>query len=76
MANYITNDRGETVIAVGAPASRARVEVEYPVLIGEIDELYALGADYLEAERLIRGRGITSEYEIQAIMSHTIFGGS
>lgn len=33
MANHIVNDRGETVLAVGAPGSDARFEVQYPSLI-------------------------------------------
>ena len=31
--NYITNDKGESVIAVGAPGSIARVKAKYPALI-------------------------------------------
>ena len=64
MANHITNDKGEDVIAVGAPASIARAKVQYPALIEEIDELYAQGGDYLEAVRLIRSRGITSLFKL------------
>jgi hypothetical protein len=33
MANHIINDLGETVLAVGAPGSRARFRVEHPSLI-------------------------------------------
>ena len=34
--NHTTNDRGETVIAVGAPGSVARIRVEHPVLLERI----------------------------------------
>lgn len=37
--NSVTNDRGETVIAVGAPGSYARVVCERPKLIADIAQL-------------------------------------
>jgi hypothetical protein len=36
--NYVKNDKGETVIAIGAPGSIERVKVEYPGLIEDINE--------------------------------------
>ncbi len=38
MANHIVNDRGETVLAVGAPGSIERLKVEHPKLISELTE--------------------------------------
>lgn len=37
--NYIKNDYGVSVVAVGAPNSLARVRATYPKLISEIKEL-------------------------------------
>lgn len=34
--NTIVNDRGESVVAVGAPGSTARLRVQYPNLIEEL----------------------------------------
>jgi len=75
MANYIQNDRGKWVVAVGAPASIARAEVEWPKLIEEIEESYCQGADEAYAEGLIRNKGVRSVYEIEAILYHTLFRG-
>jgi hypothetical protein len=38
MANHIKNDKGESVIAVGAPGSVARMLCEFPVLIQTVRE--------------------------------------
>jgi hypothetical protein len=37
--NHVLNDRGETVIAVGAPGSVERARCEYPHLIEDLDVL-------------------------------------
>ncbi len=37
--NYLHNDRGQRVIAEGAPGSQARVRCEYPQLISELTEM-------------------------------------
>jgi hypothetical protein len=36
MANHVTNDRGENVVAIGAPGSLERVKCERPELINHI----------------------------------------
>lgn len=38
--NTVTNDKGETVLAVGAPGSLERVKVEWPALINKIKNVY------------------------------------
>jgi hypothetical protein len=39
MANYTYNDRGERIVAVGAPNSMVRLRDEYPVLIEKLQTM-------------------------------------
>ena len=81
--NYIQNDKGEWVIAIGAPASIARAAIQYPLLIETIDEMYAQGAWREEAVNFIKEQPvnlnskqtITSQYEIESILYHTMYKG-
>lgn len=73
--NYIENDRGEFVIAVGAPGSPARAAVEHPTKIEVIDEMYTEGAELQEVIDYLIGLGIKSELERESILSHTMFKG-
>lgn len=57
MANHVTSDRGETVIAVGAPGSIERVKVEWPALIEKVAQLYEASAD-------LPGRGLNQATEM------------
>lgn len=73
MANYIQNDRGESVIAVGAPGSLERVKVQYPELIREIDNLYFTlydcpGKGVDAAIQHIRDNGIRNYMETDNIL--------
>lgn len=38
--NYITDDRGNTVVAVGMPGSQARLAVQYPKLIERLNYIF------------------------------------
>lgn len=38
MANHLTNDKGETIIACGAEGSQARMFCQYPKLIQHLKE--------------------------------------
>lgn len=40
MANYVTNDRGIKVVAVGMPGSVARMKCEHPQFIDHLSSLY------------------------------------
>ena len=71
--NHVQNDRGEWVIAVGNPISNVRAKIEYPVLIESLDELYSYGEDEEVAISHIKTKGITSNYQIEAILSWTMF---
>jgi hypothetical protein len=71
--NHIQNDRGECIIAVGNPISNARAKIEYPVLIESLDELYSFGEDEQLAINRIKTKGITSKYQIEAILSWTMY---
>lgn len=71
--NKILNDRGEWVVAVGAPASIERVKVERPTLISALDILYWQSQDYYgrcvdDAIKLIREHGIRSELETRSVL--------
>lgn len=75
MVTWITNDRGESVIAVGAPGSLARVRVERPALIDRLNELCGEGwAGYNEAIEEISRAGITSHIERESILWSSEFG--
>jgi len=75
MANYTTNDRGETVLAVGAPASIVRAEIEHPNKIAAINEMYCQGADLSEVIAFLKENDINSELERESIIHHTWFNG-
>ena len=75
MANHITNDAGKLVIAIGAPGSIARAEVEHPNKIAAINEMYCQGAEREEAIIFLKESGINSEMERESIMHHTCFEG-
>jgi len=77
--NHTTNDRGEYVIAIGAPGSIARVTVEYPMLIAELNDLYENAGDCYgrmvdEAVKLIRASGIKSKLETQSVLAASYYG--
>ena len=71
--NYIINDKGEHVIAIGAPGSIARAKIEHPVKIEVINESYAEGAEKQEAIDFLIGHGIKSPMEQRSILHHTMF---
>lgn len=75
MANFTTNDEGHQVIAIGAPGSLIRIGVEYPIAIGEVDELYFKeGTTKRDAVRLLKERGITATHTVDAIINyHSMF---
>jgi hypothetical protein len=64
MVNHVQNDKGEHVIAVGAPGSVARVKVEFPALLEAI-----AGDDDEDALVEIKRRGITAPLEIESLLS-------
>lgn len=77
--NHITNDRGETVIAVGAPASVARVQVERPRLIERLNSIFFQECDSParaldEAIEAIRAEGIKSPLETSSLLKASHFG--
>lgn len=73
MANYITNDADKMVLAVGAPGSIARAEVEHPNKIAVIDEMYCQGAERDEVITFLKEEGINSELERESIIHHTCY---
>ena len=79
MANHVQNDRGEWVIAVGAPGSMERVRVERPSLIERLNNLYlqsdgCCGRCVDEAIEMIRSEGIRSEMETRSLLSVSLYG--
>lgn len=79
MANHITNDHGETVIAIGAPGSEARALCEWPGLIAKLNLLYEAssaspGRRVDDAVMLIRAAGVTSDMETSSILQASSYG--
>ncbi len=77
--NHIINDYGQTVIAVGAPGSIARVTVEYPKLINRLNSLwlssYSTSTRCIdEAIEMIRNEGINSTLETNSILQVSHYG--
>ena len=68
--NYITNDKNDIVIAVGAPGSPIRAGIEHPLKIETINRMNNL----TEALDYLKSIGITSRLEIGSILSHTKYG--
>ena len=64
--NHVVDDRGQVVIAAGAPGSVARVQCEHPALIARLNALRWGSMDYHahaidEAVQLIRDAGVRDE---------------
>lgn len=81
--NYVVNDLGKAVVAIGAPGSVQRVAVERPALIISLN-FYALcgfptkDGDFdpfpeEAAIELIKQHGITSALEIESILQNTYY---
>lgn len=62
--NYIPDDKGNMVLAIGAPGSIERVRVQYPDLIERCRR-----QETSPAVALIRARGITSLLETANILT-------
>lgn len=72
--NYTENDNGQSVMAVGAPGSLARVKVEHPALIERLNALYhdscdSYGRGVDRAIEMIRATGIRSEMETNNLLA-------
>jgi len=74
MVNSVKNDRGEYVIAIGAPGSIARVKVEYPKLIDRINSLWNQQAGQDEAIEAIRDAGIKDRMTTTHLMEASHYG--
>jgi hypothetical protein len=77
--NYVENDYGNMVIAVGAPGSLKRLEVQYPKLISELNDLYYESYDEHGrrvdlAVEMIRRTGIVSESETSFLLKTSKYG--
>jgi len=75
MANHLINDRGQSVLAIGAPGSQARVRIQYPKLIESINSYYwASNCKHTRGEALddlaIQNK-ITSKIERESIIDCT-----
>jgi len=77
--NHIVDDRGATVLAIGAPNSIARIQVTYPELIGRLNALFdqayeCPGKALDEALGLIRASNIRDERETLNILEASQYG--
>jgi len=77
--NHVTNDRGATVLAVGAPNSIARIQTAYPELIDRLNALFdqayeCYGKALDEAIGLIRAANIRDERETLNILEASHYG--
>ena len=67
--NYLFNDRGQRVIAEGAPGSQARVRCEYPALIADLQER-RVGGGKMASSALhhIRKAGVRGMLEYESLL--------
>ncbi len=77
--NHTTNDRGETILAVGASGSPIRAKAEWPELINRLNFLYLEssgkpGRAVDDAVMLIRAVGVTSYMETSSILEASLYG--
>lgn len=76
--NKILNDRGQLVLAVGAPGSIERAKIEYPALIDTLNTFYwASGctySKYMADDDLRVKHSITSKLERKSIINCTDIG--
>lgn len=68
-AACLFNDRGQRVIAVGAPGSRERVKCEYPQLVEELTALRLRGQSTETCMRHIRTAGVRGMLEYEALLA-------
>lgn len=64
----LRNDRGQMVIAEGAPGSQARVCCEWPQLIADLSELQRGGKRVTSALRAIRKAGARGLLEVKWLL--------
>lgn len=77
--NYIENDKGEIVIAVGEPGSPKRMETQYPKLIHSLNYLHESSYDVAgraidKAVEMIRDAGVSDYKDTSTILSLTRYG--
>ena len=75
--NYIQNDYGKYVIAIGAPGSIARVRVQYPKLIDRLRSLHMQQISYnsFVLDDIITSlidAGIESKMEVESVIAVTL----
>ena len=66
--NYLHNDRGQRVIAEGAPGSQARVRCEYPQLLSELTEMRERGKTPQAALGHIRKAGVRGMLDYESLL--------
>jgi hypothetical protein len=66
--NYVQADNGNMVLAEGAPASMARVRVQFPVLIDKLRELSRKGASADDVHFVFASHNITSRLERESLL--------
>ena len=77
--NHIIDDRGVSVVSIGAPGSLARVKVQFPKLIERLNVLYfsayeCHGKAIDEAVEMIRDSGVISGMETTNILLSSNYG--
>lgn len=72
--SYIMNDKGQQVIAEGAPGSLTRAKVQFPGLIRKLNAIYVSTGSREDAMRAVLRAGIRSPLEMYSIMSNSMFG--
>lgn len=71
--NHILNDNGETVIAVGAPGSLARIETRYPNLIYRLNRFHEMNMRRDDALTFAKMRGVPAD-ELATVMQVSKYG--
>ncbi len=71
--NFVMNDQGDFVVAIGAPGSVERARIEFPGLIQKLDSYYSEGLPLDKALNVIRDAGARG-IEIQSVLTLSMYG--
>ena len=68
------NDKGQSVLSIGAPGSPARVRVQYPALIERLNSVHVQEGNLADCIDEIRRAGITDNMTTRSLIEVSRFG--
>lgn len=68
------NDKGQIFLPFGAPGSPARVRVQYPALIEQLNSIHSQDGDFSECVSAIRDAGVVDRMTTMSLIEVSNFG--